>query len=334
MRKMTSIILSILLFSMVSFAHAQSENAGEILKQYISDLQKNPNDNALREKIIKHAQTMKPAPEIPEEAQRHLGRGQAAVEIAKTSEDFFLAISEFKKVLRLAPWLANAYFNLAVVQEKAGQFNEAMQNYKLYLLAAPSASDAQEVKTRIYGLELKAERQQKEEKEKSTREEREKQKQEVLNKFKRMVDGKTYYSYSCDARPYSGCNEKEYSGKNWRDMNKVGELDDTDHYHQFSFASDGKILLCSYGGFGVVPEPLCTGGVRGYPILVGEEDKKNTGSTRWTDNRRWKDKSPGEPVWIRYNTDWSSFTVGYDRPADDGGFDSSTRYNYQMFKWR
>jgi hypothetical protein len=65
MRNRTSFILSILLFSIVSFAYAQPQNPGELLKQYISDLQKNPDDFALREKIIKHVQTMKPAPEIP-----------------------------------------------------------------------------------------------------------------------------------------------------------------------------------------------------------------------------------------------------------------------------
>ncbi|MFH1075773.1 MAG: hypothetical protein V1753_02875 [Pseudomonadota bacterium] len=32
-------------------AHAQSANPQDTLIQYISDLQKNPNDNALREKI-------------------------------------------------------------------------------------------------------------------------------------------------------------------------------------------------------------------------------------------------------------------------------------------
>ena len=40
---------------------AQSPQA--TLKQYISDLQKNPNDNALREKIIKLVQIIKPAPD-------------------------------------------------------------------------------------------------------------------------------------------------------------------------------------------------------------------------------------------------------------------------------
>lgn len=47
----------VLILIVVPDLYAQSSNPTETLKQYISDLQKNPNDNALREKIIKHVQT-------------------------------------------------------------------------------------------------------------------------------------------------------------------------------------------------------------------------------------------------------------------------------------
>lgn len=264
------------------FAQAQSVNPQGTLNQYIAELQKNPDDFALREKIIKLVQEMKPQPAVPEEAQRHLGRGSAAVEIAKTSDDFLLAISEFKKALRLAPWLANAYFNLAVVQEKAGQFNEAIQNFNLYLLAAPSAADAQDVKTRIYGLELKAERQQKEEKEKSTREEREKQKQEVLNRFKQMVEGKAYEAFVCTINyPYSGgCNENEYNNKrNWYPYPNDTII--------FSFTSDEKILLTSTV----------------WGRIIGTIEGSDISNIRWAHEK-------GISVWIQPSADWSSFTIG------------------------
>jgi len=61
--KIISAIFFLLLGISVSIAQAQSPQ--ETLNQYISDLQKNPTDYALREKIIKHVQTMKPAPAIP-----------------------------------------------------------------------------------------------------------------------------------------------------------------------------------------------------------------------------------------------------------------------------
>jgi len=46
-------------------AHAQPGNPQEALRQYVADLQKSPNDYALREKIIRPVQGMKPEPGEP-----------------------------------------------------------------------------------------------------------------------------------------------------------------------------------------------------------------------------------------------------------------------------
>lgn len=172
----------------------EAEQAGKLRKaltHYVSALQSasegSAKDQALREKIIALAQKVKPAPAVPEEAQKNLGRGIAAFEIAKSPSDLTAAISEFKNAARAAPWWADAYFNLGLVQEKAGQFNAAMQSFKLYLLAAPSAPEAQDVRTRIYGLELKAERQQKENREKAASTEREGQAEERRRNMEALV---------------------------------------------------------------------------------------------------------------------------------------------------
>ena len=47
---------------------AYAETPREQLNQMVQQLQQNPTDNALREKIIALAQTIKPAPAVPEEA--------------------------------------------------------------------------------------------------------------------------------------------------------------------------------------------------------------------------------------------------------------------------
>ena len=49
----------------------------------VQQSQKNPNDNALREKIIKLAQELKPAPAVPDEAERRMVRGTAAFKGSK-----------------------------------------------------------------------------------------------------------------------------------------------------------------------------------------------------------------------------------------------------------
>ncbi len=135
-----------------------AQSPQETLNQYISDLQKNPNDNALREKIIRHAQTMSPAPAVPEEAERYMARGTAAVKNAKDANDFRDAVNEFEKATLAAPWLASAYYNLGIARDKAGQYADAIKSLKLYLLAAPNAPDIKAVKNLVYEIEYKQEK--------------------------------------------------------------------------------------------------------------------------------------------------------------------------------
>lgn len=140
---------------LVASVHAASPR--DELKQLSTQLQSNPNDTALREKIIKLAQTIKPAPAMPEETQRRLGRGQAAFETAKEPADYDRAIAEFTAASNITPWLAAPYYNLGVAQEKAKKYRDAMASFRLYLLAAPAAADASEVKQRLFKLEYLAE---------------------------------------------------------------------------------------------------------------------------------------------------------------------------------
>ena len=129
------------------------------LGEMVEKLKKTPDDAALRVKAIALAQSLKPAPAIPEEAQRRLARGQAAFELAKGPSDYANSIREFQTALAAAPWFAAPYFNIGVAEEKSGHPKEAMDNFRWYLLAEPGAKDAPEVKSRIYKLEYAAEQQ-------------------------------------------------------------------------------------------------------------------------------------------------------------------------------
>lgn len=129
----------------------------EDFDRLVREVQAAPQDAALRERVIAAARALKPPPALPEAAERHLARGEAAIERAKSPADFVLAVREFEQATRAAPWHAAAYFNLGVAQEKAGQPKDAIGSFKLYLLAAPGASDAAAVKKRLYKLEFDAE---------------------------------------------------------------------------------------------------------------------------------------------------------------------------------
>ena len=77
--------------------------------------------------------------------------------MAKTPDDYERAISEFEKARSLAPDWADVYYNLALIQEKAGKYSNAVMNFKQYLRLAPYSNEAAEVKSHINKLEFKAE---------------------------------------------------------------------------------------------------------------------------------------------------------------------------------
>lgn len=158
MKKIYHAASLVFMIILVCTSAVQAQSPQQTLNQYVADLQKNPNDYALREKIIRHVQTMKPAPAVPEEAKRHLVRGKAAFKGAKEARDFNDAADEFKKALLYAPWLAEGYYNLGVIQDKAGQYDDAMKNLKFYLIAAPKAPDAEKVKELVYEIEYRKEK--------------------------------------------------------------------------------------------------------------------------------------------------------------------------------
>jgi len=162
MDKKTKILLLLfpawLGFACVTQAADNSPNSRETLKQYVAELQNNANDQALREKIIKLAQSIKPAPAIPEEARRHFVKAVTLQKEAKGPKDYGLAIAEYRQALLLAPWWPEAMFNLGVALEATGQYDEAKRAWTQYLLTQPSEANARQAQDKIYGLEAKEEK--------------------------------------------------------------------------------------------------------------------------------------------------------------------------------
>ena len=142
----------------------QAEQAGKLrqaLTHYVTALQSvsegSPKDQRLREKIIKLAQKIQPPPEILEEVYRYMARGEAFVEAAKDKDGFLRAAREFQSAANAAPWLADAYYNLGVVQDKAVLHKKAIKSLNFYLLAAPDATDGRSVRNLIYKIEARQE---------------------------------------------------------------------------------------------------------------------------------------------------------------------------------
>jgi tetratricopeptide (TPR) repeat protein len=144
--------LCIVIFSVISI-QAQTLNPRDTLNQYISELQKKPNDYALRARIINFAREMKPAPAIPPDAEKFSSNAETIFKNAKSMADYTAAAREYDKALLIAPWVADYYYNLGVLYEKAVKPQEAKNNYEYYLLAAPKARDAKDVRDHIAKLE-------------------------------------------------------------------------------------------------------------------------------------------------------------------------------------
>lgn len=164
---------------------AFADSPREQLSQMVSQLQKTPDDNALREKIIKFAQEMKPAPAVPEEAERRMARGTAAFESAHSITDFQSAAKEFEQATLAAPWSGNAYLNLGVAQDKAENYEAALRSLKLALLALP---DDKEIKALIFKVEYRNEKA-------NSPEVRAAQEKEKQDAFLRSLDGAKFFRH-------------------------------------------------------------------------------------------------------------------------------------------
>ncbi len=134
-----------------------TQSSREMFRRYVADLQKNPSDNTLREKIIKLSLQLNPPPAVPEEANRHFVRGETFVKEAKTKPDYELAVNEYRQTLLMAPWWGDAYYDLGVALESAEDFDGAVIQFKLYLLSNPGEKEASEAHTRVYAIEAKKE---------------------------------------------------------------------------------------------------------------------------------------------------------------------------------
>ncbi len=95
---------------------------------------------------------------VSREARKHMNRGMAAAEMAKSPAEYEEAVREFEKAARLAPGWPAPYFNLGYVQNEAGKYQEALDNYRKYLKLVPNAPDAEQVQVEIDQIEYRLEK--------------------------------------------------------------------------------------------------------------------------------------------------------------------------------
>lgn len=153
--KLLIIVFTFLALTMNAYALSPREQ----LKQMVEQLQKSPADNGLREKIIKLAITIKPAPAISEEARRAFVRGNAAMSEAKTPEEYARAVQLYTEALLIAPWWGDPYFNLGKAHELRQEYDAAILGLRFFLLTGITGNEARQAQDHIYVLEEKRDQQ-------------------------------------------------------------------------------------------------------------------------------------------------------------------------------
>lgn len=98
-----------------------------------------------------------PASAAEGDARKHMIRGVAAIEMAKSNAELALAADEFRIATELDPGLSAAWYNLGSVQAKLGKYSAAIESYQRYLTLNPKADDTQKVQDEIIKLEFRQE---------------------------------------------------------------------------------------------------------------------------------------------------------------------------------
>jgi len=151
-RCLAAFLAAALIVVFASDMRAQTASPDNILKQYVADLQKNPNDYALREKIIRHVQTMKPAPAIPESARRHYVKGSTLYDDSKNPSESADASEEFRQSLLIAPWWGDAYMKMGLALESSKRYDEAIAALKLFIATNPKDDVMRKAQDEIYKI--------------------------------------------------------------------------------------------------------------------------------------------------------------------------------------
>lgn len=144
-------VLALLAIYLIAPNIGNAQSSRDSLNQYVADLQKNPNDSALRAKIILLAQTIKPTLAIADEAREKYVMGITLRE----DKEYELAATNINKALLIAPWWGDAYKELGLALEAAKKYDEAIIAYQLYIKTMQDDEAISHVKDEIAIMKAK-----------------------------------------------------------------------------------------------------------------------------------------------------------------------------------
>jgi hypothetical protein len=306
----------------------QPASPREQLKDYIEQLRQNPNDDALRTKLIALALTLDPKPPTPDQAWEASGKGGFLLENGKGMSDFTAGAAAFAEASLAAPWVPDFYFNQGVLLERAERYQEAIKSFRWYVTAAPATDDRTDVLVRIGRLQAIAEKRDQEsgakpevEQKATAAPEAERRHVETeaavpIAELLRSLSG-DYEGYACSYETMlkggvthldRGCNDAELKGGHWWKLGNYKLIVDRG---QIVF-SDDESAFVNY---------------------VGIPTGSSVSEIRWA--RFWPPvqldaltKQLGREAWGRLSPDGSRLILSNDRPLDDRDYNPRMRYHY------
>jgi tetratricopeptide (TPR) repeat protein len=109
--------------------------------------------STLRAAMFAASGRMPTPPELPDDARRRVVRGETLLKDGMLDR----ALVEFNEALRIAPYVPKLYYNTALIYGQLKQYDQAIRQMRLYLLAAPEAPDARAAQDQITKWELQQE---------------------------------------------------------------------------------------------------------------------------------------------------------------------------------
>ncbi|MDR3639894.1 MAG: ankyrin repeat domain-containing protein [Humidesulfovibrio sp.] len=115
-------------------------------------------DQDLRLHVVRYAGSLPQPPAMPEAAREHLVRGQYFL---SKGQDMVAVERELTEAQRLAPWWAEGYYNLGIIQYGRGEFDEATRSLQLFMAAAPGDPRVRAAKDKIFEIRIAREQKEK-----------------------------------------------------------------------------------------------------------------------------------------------------------------------------
>ncbi len=108
-------------------------------------------EGSIRIKIVRYVAGLTTPPVLPAAAREHFIRANYLIEKGRNATD---VEKEMAAVVDAAPWWAEGYYNLALVQADRNRYVAAMETLKLFIQAASNSPKAQAAQDKIFELKI------------------------------------------------------------------------------------------------------------------------------------------------------------------------------------